>query len=225
MKKYYHLMIATLVLLNLSGCDFSNPFDTMKKEPLFYEGQSIDSVQKLLGEPDGRITSKDKTLLIYGGQHLEFRDGQWVHANPDIKKRIRKSRKARASQDTKIRLKGFAVREVISRVKSNFYKQDESDSLYSDLIVSGEVTIVVFYDTWCGPCKELAPTLEWMVTAHGVALRKVDIKSWGSDVAKKYDIHSVPDVRVFDRYGRMVGDPSSDPDTLKASVLKAIKVL
>ena len=73
-------------------------------------------------------------------------------------------------------------------------------------LAPGNVTIVDFYADWCGPCKQLSPSLEQMANADPqVALRKVDIVNWNTAVAKQYSIHSIPQVNVYNRGGNLVG--------------------
>jgi thiol-disulfide isomerase/thioredoxin len=70
----------------------------------------------------------------------------------------------------------------------------------------GNVTVVDFYADWCGPCKQLSPSLEQMArTDPEIALRKVDIVNWKTAVVKQHDIHSIPQVNVYNRGGRLVG--------------------
>ncbi len=70
----------------------------------------------------------------------------------------------------------------------------------------GNVTIVDFYADWCGPCKQLSPSLEQMAKADpDIALRKIDIVNWNTAVAKQYNIHSIPHVNVYNRGGNLVG--------------------
>jgi len=70
----------------------------------------------------------------------------------------------------------------------------------------GNVTVVDFYADWCGPCKQLSPTLEQMArTDPEIALRKIDIVNWNTAVAKQHNIHSIPQVNVYNRGGRLVG--------------------
>jgi thiol-disulfide isomerase/thioredoxin len=70
----------------------------------------------------------------------------------------------------------------------------------------GKVTLVDFYADWCGPCKHLSPSLEQMArTDPEIALRKIDIVNWKTAVVKQYNIHSIPQVNVYSRSGRLVG--------------------
>jgi thioredoxin-like negative regulator of GroEL len=73
-------------------------------------------------------------------------------------------------------------------------------------IVLGNVTVIDFYADWCGPCRQLSPSLEQMVRNDPeIALRKIDIVSWKTAVAQQFNIHSIPQVNVYDRSGRLVG--------------------
>ncbi len=70
----------------------------------------------------------------------------------------------------------------------------------------GSVTVVDFYADWCGPCKQLSPSLEQMArTDPEVALRKIDIVNWKTPVVRQYNIHSVPQVNIYNRTGRLIG--------------------
>ena len=73
-------------------------------------------------------------------------------------------------------------------------------------LAPGNVTVVDFYADWCGPCKQISPSLEQMAsTDPEIALRKIDIVNWNTAVAKQYGIHSIPQVNVYNRGGRLVG--------------------
>lgn len=58
--------------------------------------------------------------------------------------------------------------------------------------------LVDFWAEWCGPCKILGPTLE-RLAAQGDgkwALAKVDTEQL-TDIARKYNIQSIPNVKLF----------------------------
>jgi thioredoxin 1 len=70
----------------------------------------------------------------------------------------------------------------------------------------GNVTVVEFYADWCGPCRRLSPSLEQMATSDPeVALRKIDIVNWRTAVVQQFNIHSIPQVNIYNRSGQLVG--------------------
>ncbi len=90
-------------------------------------------------------------------------------------------------------------------------------------LVLGSVTIVDFYADWCGPCKQLSPTLEQLAkTDPEIALRKIDIINWESAVAKQYQVTSIPRVEIYNRTGKLVGTVRSvSPEEVRQYVAKA----
>ena len=70
----------------------------------------------------------------------------------------------------------------------------------------GNVTVVDFYADWCGPCRQVSPILEQMAkTDPEIVLRKIDIVDWKTAVVRQYSIHSIPQINVYNRGGRLVG--------------------
>lgn len=92
----------------------------------------------------------------------------------------------------------------------------------STVLVSGKVTIVAFYAEWCMPCRMLAPELEKLASGDpNIALRKINVVNWDTPICRQFDIVSIPNVRVFDRSGAMVGDPTFRLDEITAAVRSA----
>jgi thiol-disulfide isomerase/thioredoxin len=87
----------------------------------------------------------------------------------------------------------------------------------------GNVTVVDFYADWCGPCRQLSPNLEQMATRDPeIALQKIDIVNWRTPVARQFNIHSIPQVNVYNRGGSLVGIVNgADIDTIKRYVAQA----
>ena len=90
-------------------------------------------------------------------------------------------------------------------------------------LVFGSVTVVDFYADWCGPCRRLSPSLEQMARSDPeVALRKIDIVNWRTAVVQQFNIHSIPQVNVYDRSGRLVGTVvGGDFEKVKSFVAQA----
>lgn len=69
-------------------------------------------------------------------------------------------------------------------------------------LVAGKVTVVDFYAVWCEPCREVDEHMLSVLTANAdVALRKVNIVDWDSEVAKQH-MKSVPKLPYLIVYGR-----------------------
>jgi thiol-disulfide isomerase/thioredoxin len=87
----------------------------------------------------------------------------------------------------------------------------------------GAVTVLDFYADWCGPCRQLAPSLEKLaLNDPEIALRKIDIISWKTAVAQQFNIHSIPQVNIYDRSGRLVGTVlGADFEKVKTYVAQA----
>jgi thiol-disulfide isomerase/thioredoxin len=69
----------------------------------------------------------------------------------------------------------------------------------------GSVTVVDFYADWCGPCRRLSPSLEQMARSDPeIALRKIDIVNWRTAVVQQFNIHSIPQVNIYNRSGQLL---------------------
>ncbi len=75
-------------------------------------------------------------------------------------------------------------------------------------LAPGKLTLVDFYADWCGPCRSLAPKLDRLATANpdSLAIRKIDVVNWESDVAAQYRIQSIPHLKLFDENGRLLAE-------------------
>ena len=69
---------------------------------------------------------------------------------------------------------------------------------------NGRPVLVDFYADWCGPCRQLAPTVAAFAEAHrdAVGVVKVNVDTH-QDLAQKYGITSIPALCLF-RAGKLV---------------------
>lgn len=75
---------------------------------------------------------------------------------------------------------------------------------FNDVINSGQLVLVDFFATWCGPCKAMHPVLEQLKAQLGDRLRiiKVDIDKHGIPAAE-YNVQAVPTLMLF-RSGKVL---------------------
>lgn len=74
--------------------------------------------------------------------------------------------------------------------------KDLTTKEFDDAVSSG-VSVIDFWATWCGPCKMLTPILEELSSEiNYINFYKVDADE-NSDLAKKYEIRSIPTVLVI----------------------------
>lgn len=73
-----------------------------------------------------------------------------------------------------------------------------TDANFQDLISKGLV-LVDFYTPFCGPCRQLAPTLEKL---ESVSVVKVDVSSF-PNIGSQYNITAVPTI-IFFKEGQQV---------------------
>ncbi len=81
----------------------------------------------------------------------------------------------------------------------------------ADFAVPGKTTIFDFTSRFCGPCQRLAPHLDALhekrddLAVVAVDINRPDVQGidWESPVARKYDIRSIPQFKVFGPDGKL----------------------
>jgi thiol-disulfide isomerase/thioredoxin len=80
-------------------------------------------------------------------------------------------------------------------------------------VVAGTVTVFDFYAGWCPPCRKVDEHLHAKLAERAFAIRKIDVSSWDSPVAKRWlaKVPNLPYLVIYGRDGKRVAEISG-PD-------------
>ena len=79
-----------------------------------------------------------------------------------------------------------------------------SETFTSEVLDQTKLVLVDFWAEWCGPCKQIAPTLEELAEKYSenLSVCKVDVDS-NRELALQYNVRSIPSLMIFKK-GEMV---------------------
>ena len=78
------------------------------------------------------------------------------------------------------------------------------DNFSSEVLENDKLVPVDFWAEWCGPCKQIAPTLEELAEKYSenLSVCKVDVDA-NRELALQYNVRSIPSLMIF-KNGEMV---------------------
>ena len=79
-----------------------------------------------------------------------------------------------------------------------------SETFTSEVLEQTKLVLVDFWAEWCGPCKQIAPTLEELAEKYSenLSVCKIDVDS-NRELALQYNVRSIPSLMIF-KNGEMV---------------------
>ena len=81
---------------------------------------------------------------------------------------------------------------------SNVIELQGEENFNTNVLNSDKPVLVDFWAEWCGPCKQLSPTVEEIAIENQDKLKvcKMDVDS-NREIAAKYGIRSIPSLIIF----------------------------
>ncbi|AVM00651.1 thioredoxin [Gordonia iterans] len=102
---------------------------------------------------------------------------------------------------------------------------DLTGETFEKTILENEIVLVDFWASWCGPCRQFAPTFEGASENHSdIVFGKVDTEA-EQQLASAASIRSIPTLMVFKKGNLVFNEAGALPPQALDSLIEQVKEL
>ncbi len=94
---------------------------------------------------------------------------------------------------------------------------------FNETINDNEIVLVDFWASWCGPCRQFAPTFEASSEQHpNIVHAKVDTEA-DQQLAAAADIRSIPTLMAFKKGKLLFNQPGALPPAMLEDLIQQVQ--